>query len=47
MKMYSKLIVKEATKDVAYDPNLVTMKEDDLNIFIYQLDKLIYRLEKA
>lgn len=46
MKMYSKLIVKEVGKDIAYNPELTTMKEDDINIYIYNIDKLIYKLEK-
>jgi len=47
MKMYSKLIVREAAQDEEYDPELIIMKEDDINIYLYQLDKLIYRLEKS
>jgi len=47
MKMYSTLKVKEVEKDFEYDPNLVTMEEDDVNIYLYQLDKRIYKLEKA
>ena len=46
IKLYTKLAVKEANKDIDYDPDFVSMKEDDVNIYIYQLDKLIYRLEK-
>ncbi len=47
MKIYTKLLVKDAKTDIEYDPDFVTMKEDDVNIYIYQLDKLIYRLEKS
>ena len=47
MKMYANLIVKEAMLDVGYDPTAVSMKEDDVNIYLYHFDKLLYRLEKA
>jgi len=47
IKTYNNLIVKEVGKDIEYDPDFVTMKEDDINIYLYQLDKLIYRLEKS
>jgi len=46
MKMYSNLVVKEALKEFEYNPTDVRTVEDDINIYIYQLDTLIYRLEK-
>ncbi len=47
LKLHTKLLVKEANQDIAYDPDSITMKEDDVNIYLYQLDQLIYRLEKS
>lgn len=44
---YNKLIVREANVDIEYNPNYASKKEDDVYIYIYHLDKLMYKLEKS
>lgn len=46
LQIHTKLTVREAAKDFEYNPDLIVMKEDDINIYLYQLDKMIYKLEK-
>jgi len=46
MKTYDKLFVREAHADIEYKPELATKKEDDLYVYLYHLDKLVYKLEK-
>ena len=47
LKLYNHLKVSEANIDIEYDPDKISLLEDDIGIKIYQSEKLLYKLVKT